>query len=395
MRIMKSTAVEEAQIVDQFESLRRILTADRYAGHLEKPLAYWAMPNDRRLPLALLGRKLDELLNTPFTEISSTPGIGRRKITSLMTLLSRAAETDPTELSAPESVDASETSHPTSRNGNGYGKAHKNGNGHAHVKVETGFDPASVSEITWSQWRACVVRHGLEAEMLGRFAPSLRDITRVIWYTPLGKYTHCTLAEMRSLKTHGEKRICAILEVFHCVNEMVGQMGNMPHLSLRIVPRQIDRVEQWIARVRQTAGIPSEQELFDCFVEPLLEQVRADAPQQLVALAENRLGLAGPITSVRQAARGLGLTRARVYQLLNEINDIMAVRWPNGRHQVYELREKLETEAVRSNDTPDLERFLAACELFYPASRRGADGAVDPSEDRDTLSPGLTTLKPR
>ena len=37
----------------------------------------------------------------------------------------------------------------------------------------------------------------------------------------------------------------------------------------------------------------------------------------------------------------MGLTRARVYQLLNEINDIMTVRWPNGRHQMYELREKL------------------------------------------------------
>ena len=43
------------------------------------------------------------------------------------------------------------------------------------------------------------------------------------------------------------------------------------------------------------------------------------------------------VTSVRQAARTMGLTRARVYQLLNEINDIMMVRWPNGRHQVSEI----------------------------------------------------------
>ena len=278
-------------------------------------------------------------------------------------------------------------------NGNGNGNAHAGGNGHAHIQVKTGFDSASISEVTWSQWRACVVRHGLEAETLGRFAPSLRDITRVIWNTPLGNYTHCTLAEMRSMKTHGEKRIRAILEVFHCVNEMVGKMGSMPHLAVRIVPRQIDRVEQWVAHVRQTADIPSEQELFDCFVEPLLEQVRADAPQQIVALAENRLGLSGPITSVRQAARGLGLTRARIYQLLNEINDIMTVRWPNGRHQVYELREKLEAETL--SNTPDLERFLAACELFYPASRRGADGAIEPAEHSDTLSPALTTRRPR
>ena len=393
MNMTKPADVEETQVINRFESLRRILTSDRYAGHLEKPLAYWAMPDDRPLPLALLGRKLDELLSTPFAEISSTPGIGRKKITSLMTLLSRAAETDPTELSVPELLDARTTGHATNGNGNGNGNAHAGGNGHAHIQVKTGFDSASISEVTWSQWRACVVRHGLEAETLGRFAPSLRDITRVIWNTPLGNYTHCTLAEMRSMKTHGEKRIRAILEVFHCVNEMVGKMGSMPHLAVRIVPRQIDRVEQWVAHVRQTADIPSEQELFDCFVEPLLEQVRADAPQQIVALAENRLGLSGPITSVRQAARGLGLTRARIYQLLNEINDIMTVRWPNGRHQVYELREKLETETL--SNTPDLERFLVACELFYPASRRGADGAIEPAEHSDTLSPALTTRRPR
>ena len=66
---------------------------------------------------------------------------------------------------------------------------------------------------------------------------------------------------------------------------------------------------------------------------PLLEQIRTDATQQIATLAENRLGIGGPITSVRQAARTMGLTRARVYQLLNEINDIMTVRWPTGRHQ--------------------------------------------------------------
>jgi hypothetical protein len=123
----------------------------------------------------------------------------------------------------------------------------------------------------------------------------------------------------------------------------------------------------------------------------LLEQVRNDATQQIASLAENRLGLTGPITSVRQAARSMGLTRARVYQLLNEINDIMAVRWPHGRHQMYELRDKLlfdwkkslppsaqTTDATESLEPPaELQQFLAAVELFYPGSRRGASGPLD------------------
>ena len=88
-------------------------------------------------------------------------------------------------------------------------------------------------------------------------------------------------------------------------------------------------------------------------------------------------GLTGPITSVRQAARSMGLTRARVYQLLNEINDILAVRWPHGRHQMYELREKLMSESKEMDSPPDLQQFLAAVELFYPGSRRGAAGPLE------------------
>ena len=55
MKLTKTSSVEELQVLSRFESLRRILLADTYAHHLDKPLAYWALPTDRRLPLALLG----------------------------------------------------------------------------------------------------------------------------------------------------------------------------------------------------------------------------------------------------------------------------------------------------------------------------------------------------
>ena len=66
----------------------------------------------------------------------------------------------------------------------------------------------------------------------------------------------------------------------------------------------------------------------------------------------------------------MGLTRGRVYQLLNEINDIMTVRWPLGRHQVYELHDKFAAEAVDVSNPPSLVQFYAAVELFYPGNRR-------------------------
>jgi hypothetical protein len=360
MKFTKSASVEELQVISRFESLRKILLSEQYADHLKKPLAYWALPTDRRLPLAFLGRTLEDLLQTPFSELSNTPGIGQKKVCSFVKLLARAANTDPSDLPtdivpapANETESAPESESPD------------------------GFNPSSVSEVVWGQWRASVMKHGLGDEKLGRFAPTLKNMTRVIWNTPLEAYTRVSLSEIRSMKTHGEKRVRAILEVFHSVHVLVANMGVQDHLVVRIFPRLIDDVEQWIGRVLQTPGVSSTQELFEHVVSPLLEQVRNDATQQIASLAENRLGISGPITSVRQAARAMGLTRARVYQLLNEINDIMAVRWPNGRHQMYELREKLESESESLESPPDLQQFFAAIELFYPGSRRGAAGPLE------------------
>ncbi len=355
----KTMSVEELQVISRFDSVRRLLLSQQYAHHLEKPLAYWALPTDRRLPLALLGRTLGELLNTPFSELAATPGIGQKKIRSFVTLLSRVANTDPSELPIELS--------PLPENGKKISEG----------PLATGFDPASVSEVVWSQWRACVIRHGLGKEVLGRFAPSLQGLTRVIWNTPLEAYTGLSLDAIRGMKTHGEKRVQAILEVFYSVYTIVCNMGRVEHLVTRILPRKIDKVDTWTGRMLQVPGIPSSQDLYDNFVGPLIEQIQTDATHQVATLAENRLGIHGPITSVRQAARSMGLTRARVYQLLNEINDIMNVRWPMGRHLVYELRDKFQMEASGAATPPDLTQFLAAVELFYPGSRRGAAGPLE------------------
>jgi hypothetical protein len=370
MSARRTTSVEELQIISRFESLRKILLSDDYADCLDKPLAYWALPTDRRLPLAFLGRTLGDLLNTPFADLAATPGIGQKKIRSFVKLLARVSNTDPAEL--PMEI--------TAVRRNGWQATPSD-------PMPNGFDPHAVSEVVWGQWRATVIRHGLGSETLGRFAPSLRRMTRVIWNTPLADYTDLTLAEIRAMKTHGEKRVLAILEVFYCVHKLVEGMGVQDHLVVRLVPRRVDAVEQWVGRRLQTPGVPDPAEMRAKFIHPLLEQIRTDTAQQIVRLAENRLGIVGPITSVRKAARQMGLTRARVYQLLNEINDVMNVRWPTGRHQVHELRRKFHAEAVNLEAPPDLEQFMAAAELFYPASRRGADGPLEqaalPMEDSD------------
>ena len=374
MRLGKSSSAEDLRIVARYETLRAHLLEEPYAAHLGRPLAYWALPADRRLPLALLGRKLHDLLATPLAQLAATPGIGRKKMASFVALLERAARTDPAELPTlganwPKAADVSPA-------GDGDGNLAR-------------FDADEVSEAAWAGWRASVVRNRLEAEPLGRLAPSLQGMTRGIWNKPLGEYTGLTLAEIRSMKTHGEKRMQAILDVFHTVHALTDGLGEQVHLAVRLSPCRIGRVERWADRTLQSRNVPSRQDIQQNYVDPLLDQICVDSSRQVVELAESRLGVGGPIASVRQAARSMMLTRARVYQLLNEIGDVMSVRWPAGRHLSHELRDMFAARPPGRHDAPDLSQFVAAIELFFPGGRRGdsnpAEDAFEPLETHATL----------
>mgnify|MGYP005832551533 CR=1 FL=1 len=345
----KACSVERIQVAAQFEALRQTLLRESYTAHLAKPLAHWVVPGDRHMPLALLGRSLGELLQCSFEALAATPGVGRKKLAALVGLLERAAATDPSELSDETAVVTTPAwagaSAPTATNG---------------------FVWENVSEIVWAQWRATVVKHRLGSETIGRLAPSLRQVTRVIWRTPLDTYARLTLAEIRRLKTHGEKRIRAILQVFHAVHVMAAGMGTQSHLVVRFVPRLIDQVEQWVAIALESPGVPPVQAIVDHFILPLIEQLRVDAPEPVVRLVEHRLGLAGPMMSMRQTARAIGLTRARAYQLLAEAGELLAVRWPTGGHQARQLLAKFRAESARMAEPIDLGPLVAAVELFPP-----------------------------
>jgi hypothetical protein len=53
----------------------------------------------------------------------------------------------------------------------------------------------------------------------------------------LAKYLDLTVNQMRRLKTHGEKRVQAILEVFHGVHEMLGHSRQLSHLHAELRPK--------------------------------------------------------------------------------------------------------------------------------------------------------------
>lgn len=350
MKFMKRPTVEELQLLSRFEELRKVLLSPERASLLAKPLADWAYPSDRRLPFVLLGRTLGDLLNTPFMELAATPGIGQRKIRSLVELLGRAASCDP------QVVAELPASRPRQAEGDGQS-----------------FAPGEISEVLWDQWRTTVLEHQLGDEPLGRLAPSLRNLTRVIWSTPLGTYAGLSLAEIRRLRNHGAKRLAAIVEVFYHIHCVLRGVGQGQPLAVRILPRWIEMADRWAVQMLQAEEVPPREAIREHLVRPLLEQLRIDADGHVVMLAESRVGLAGTVSSVRQLSRVMGLTRARLYQLLNSISDIMRVRWPCGRYVLYGLRAHFDSLAQRqSSPDPDLREFHAAVELFFPGPRRGA-----------------------
>ncbi len=347
MKTNKVTSVEDYKIVSSFQSLRKTLLDDRFADRLEKPLAYWALPNDRRLPLAFLGRTIKDLLATPFEELSATPGIGQKKISSLVKLLSRATKDHPPAVPF-GLAELSESKKPAIE------KPRRQG---------TGFDPSVVSEALWSEWQQTVVKQGLTHEKLGRLAPTLQALPTVIWHTPLDQYVNHTVAEIRQLKTHGEKRVRVVLEVFYIVHEMLSGAGTSQHLTLRIMPKFVQPIEDWINQRLAQPGVPSPEEVSERLSVPLLDQINIDAGPTIHELSAGRLGVEGEPQSVRQQAKRMGVTRARVYQLLEDCSRVMEVRWPEGKQLLAQLDAKLQAEATSADN---LTLFRATRELFYP-----------------------------
>ncbi len=310
-------SVEDYNLVAHFERLREQLLEEKCDDRLDRPLAFWALASDRRLPFAFLGRTLRDLLNTPFDELLATPGVGHKKIASLITLLVRATKDPPP--GEGDHLDAS--SEPA-----------LNGAGSEGDSAEPGtFNPMMVSELMWTRWRDTVRRHGLESIRLGQLAPTLRALPTVIWHRQLGEYTDLTLADIRQLKTHGEKRVRAIMEIFWGVHEALSSARVHDHLHFQLVPRFVREVEDWV--LGSFAGpegvtVPA---LREGLAKPILDQIQVDTSRTVWKIAAERVGLNGRSLSVKQQSQRMGVTRARVYQLLEDCGKVMEVRWPEGQ----------------------------------------------------------------
>jgi hypothetical protein len=321
MRPAKTASAEDYALMSSFEEMRQQLLDERYADRWDKTLAFWTLPKDRRLPYALLDRKVGEIVHSSFRDLAATSGIGRKKIAALVMLLQRVVAQQPH-----------------------FGNGEAGPSSDVDDATDDGpFVAGDVSESVWQRWQETIQRHGLEHTTLGRLAASLRQLPTVIWETPFSEYLHLTMGEMRGLRTHGDKRIRVVLEIFHSVHQLLGSTGNPRHLRFRLLPRFIEPLEQWILAELRSERLPEMHDLRQNLVLPLLNQIELDAGESVHRLAAGRLGIEGPAESVREQSRRMDVTRARVYQLLDTCARVLAVRWPEGRWQLASLEKKLGT----------------------------------------------------
>ncbi|RIK84042.1 MAG: hypothetical protein DCC68_02500 [Planctomycetota bacterium] len=342
-----------------YHRLRDTLLAKRYEDRLTKPLGYWALPNDRRLPQALLEFPLEEVLARSFEELAATRGIGQKKIESLFVLLARAAGDQ-----APGADLIEVQNKPSEENWASAGTNGRDGLGN--------FNPGVVSEALWQQWQASVRESGVADMTIGLVVPSLDRVPSVIWQAPLSRYADKSLAEIRAMRTHGVKRMGVILQAFYFVHRAWQETRDAAAVRAALVPTFIAPIERWLAECADRKTAPGEDALRAQLIEPLLAQIQVDCGEMVAKLARDRIGLDGRPMSVRSQARRLIVTRARIYQIFEQCGKAMEVRWPEGRDRL----RAFESAVYRQPTDSLAARLLAAAiELCYPR-RFEHDGAA-------------------
>jgi len=407
MKLSRAYTLDQVRSVIRYEESREALRGEQFAVHRAKPLGFWTRPGDRGLPLKLLGRKLGELIEMTYDDLIDVRGIGDKKFDSYLMLLARALAAGSEELgmladgSSPApmaTTDGRHASTPARRghrqaddhrgnpaaarvagdgDGDGDGGNRRNddqreGDSRAWRDSPPGFTTEEVSEWQWSRWRECVVRHGLQDATLGHLAPSLRGLSRSLWDTPLSEYTNRTLAQLRRRKSHNEKHLCSIVEVFRSIHALLCDAEPGGHLGLHLRPRLIGQAADWLSETQRKRTVPTKRECLDQFVMPLVEQLRRDVKQQAVAFAERRLGVSGGTTDGRPAARRDQPPRRGADRLLGEISAVLNVRWPGGQSQAHALLARLDRQVPSRGKRARLRQVQSVVELFGPTATGGS-----------------------
>lgn len=297
---MARTETSSSKSVHEFAALSRKLRESDTLD-LNKPLSYWVRKEEGSLGQSLLSRSLDEIFRCSYEELYSIRGVGVKKVDKLLNLLKRLSQD------------------PNSHRATYQSKSTKD----AQV-----LQSAFISEHEWAGLREKISKSYMANEPLGRLSSGLKHVPTVIWNTPLKQYCHATMSEMRTQKTHGTKRIAAVVNAFRSASEILSnstaRAQHPPRLPL------FANIEQWYSRT------PAERrhelrELAAFLINPIMQQFTADLPDLTLQVVHERLGWETQARSVIQISKKHRLTRARVYQHLDIPVQVLKLRWPDGK----------------------------------------------------------------
>jgi hypothetical protein len=130
------------------------------------------------------------------------------------------------------------------------------------------------------------------------------------------------------------------------------------------VPRFIPPLTHWLLETIDQGELPAAAQLHKRVAKPMVQQIKIDLGEQVAGLAAARLSLDAHAPSVKQQAERIGVTRARVYQLLEDCAKVMDVRWPEGRWLLAPLAARFGT-----TDPETLGLIHGIIDLFYPPEK--------------------------
>lgn len=88
---MYSLATCRFKLAEEFAEIRSVLRSGHHAYRLNTRLLDWTQRADRPLPVPFLDASIAGLLDTPFDNLIETPGVGIKKIATLLRVLRRVA----------------------------------------------------------------------------------------------------------------------------------------------------------------------------------------------------------------------------------------------------------------------------------------------------------------
>lgn len=333
-RIMQSPA-------SRYEDARRVFSESKDHWLAGEPLERWSRPSDLHLPSSLIVLPLRDLLEKPYHVLLQTKGVGEAKLEKLVVLVERALK---------DFVCNDESM--VFENGN---CAHLVAKPTATCTPTTAFpneadiSPSRLTPAVWQETCLYLKRHSLEGYPLGRFAETLDDIPRSLWSVPLSEFVNNSLNELSKLKGYGERRITKVLDVLLNTAKLISGFPAQTHLGIMVFPARIGRVSSWINRMLHEDRLTDYATLCKHFVLPILRQLECDLGSPQAAMIERRLGVGVEAGTLQDIAENFGLTRERIRQVSLRAQEVMEIRWPQGKHLLGDLLEKFRSsgELVR------------------------------------------------